>query len=216
MSRTPLLRAIAGPSADLQAVAERVARQPGLLPELFAGLHADQAKTRFACLKVLRTLSEKAPAVLYPAFDRFVGLLDSENSIFRWGAIIIIGNLATVDSLDRIDRILDRYLQPIAGPRLIPAANAIGGAGRIALAKPRLADRIARALLGVETSKYETAECRNVALGHAVTALDLCFDHLRDPQAALAFVGRQRRNRRPAVRRKAAAFLETHPRTRYT
>jgi hypothetical protein len=207
-----LLHKIAQPSVNLVAIADQVAREPGLLPAVFAGLGADKARTRFGCLKVLRILSTKNPAVLYPEFDRFVALLDSDNSIFKWGASIIIGNLAAVDSEGRTDRILTRYLQPVTGPALITAANAVGGAGKIALAKPHLADRIASALLQVESSTYATPECRNVALGHALTALDLCFERLRDRKKVLALVERQLKNRRPAVRRKAARFLREHGR----
>jgi len=151
-----------------QAIAERVAKRTDLLPELVEGLRADPAKIKYGCLKVLRLISEKEPAVLYPEFDRFVQLLDSESNILQWGAIIIIGNLAALDSANKIEPILGRYLQPISGPVMITAANTLGGAAKMARAKPHLADRIARAFLRVETAEYRTSECRNLALGQAV------------------------------------------------
>jgi hypothetical protein len=181
-----------------------------LLPEVFDGLKAEKAKIKFSCLKVLRLISERQPRVLYPELDRFVALLDNENQILRWGAIIILGNLAAVDTERRLDRILDRYLQPISGGVMITAANVIGGAGKIARAKPELAERIVRALLQVETAQYQTPECRNVAIGHAVKALNLFAEKLRDPRPVLAFVERQLGNPRNAVRLKAAAFLRKH------
>ena len=160
------------------------------------------------CLPRLRIISEKKPAVLYPEFDRLVSLLDSENNIFKWGAILCIGNLAVVDSEGKIDRILDKYLQPISGRVMITAANVIVGAGKIARAKPHLAGKIARALLRVERANYQTEECRNVALGHAVASLDLFFEHLDKPQPVMEFVQRQLHNRRNAVRVKAGIFLK--------
>jgi hypothetical protein len=210
MPKTSLPKEIARSSVDVESIADRVSNQPALLTEVFAGLNAATAKIRYGCLKVLRLISENNPAVLYPEFDRFVELLDSSNNIFKWGAIIILGNLAAVDAGKKIDRILDRYLEPISGPVMITAANTIGGAAKIALAKPRLADQIVRALLQVEAAYYQTPECRNVALGHAVKALDLIFEQIRDPQPVFAFVERQLRNRRNAVQRKAAAFLKRH------
>ena len=191
-----------------QAIAERVAKRTDLLPELVEGLRADPAKIKYGCLKVLRLISEKEPAVLYPEFDRFVQLLDSESNILQWGAIIIIGNLAALDSANKIEPILGRYLQPISGPVMITAANTLGGAAKMARAKPHLADRIARAFLRVETAEYRTSECRNVALGQAVESLDLFFEHIRDSQPIIAFVERQLRNRRNATQRKATAFLK--------
>jgi hypothetical protein len=93
---------------------------------------------------------------------------------------------------------------------MITAGCAIAGAGRIALAKPRYADRIVRAFLKVEQANYQTPECRNVALGHDVKSLDLFIEHIGNPEPVLAFVRRQLDNTRNAVRKKAAAFLRKH------
>ena len=153
---------------------------------------------------------KKKPSVLYPEIGRFFRLLDSESNIFQWGAIIIVGNLAAVDSAGKIDAVLDRYLQPISGHVMITAANVIGAAGKIALAKPHLADRIARALLQVEAATYQTEECRNVATGHAIKSFELFFVHLKKPQPVVEFVKRQLNNRRDAVKKKAARFLKRY------
>jgi hypothetical protein len=210
MTKKPLQPQIAGRPAKLTDRAERNAHQSKPLPELFAGLRSEKPEIKYGCLKALRLLSEKQPAVLYPEFDRFVALLDSENTILKWGGIIIIGNLAAVDLEDKIGRILDRYLAPITGPVMITAGNTIAGAGKIARAKPRFADRIVRALLRVEEANYQTPECRNVALGHAVNSLDLFFEHIGDRKPVIAFVQRQLGNTRNAVKKKAAAFLKKH------
>jgi hypothetical protein len=210
MTSTPLHTEIAKVKANLEALAERIGRQPDSLPEILDGLQIDQARTRYGCLKVLRLLSEKRPAVLYPFFDLFAGLLGSDNSFLRWGAIIIVGNLSAVDSKSKIDALLDEYLQPISGPVLITAANTIRGAGRVAQAKPHLVDRIVQALLQVKKAKYQTPECRNVALGHVRKSLGLFFEHVRDPQVVIDFAKRQLRNRRNAVKLRAHAFLKKH------
>jgi len=72
---------------------------------------------------------------------------------------------APVDVDGKLEAALDKCLRPIPGPQMIAAANAIQCASRIALAKPQLADRIARASVGVLSASYKTAECRNVAIG---------------------------------------------------
>jgi hypothetical protein len=188
----------------------RTAEQTRSIPALFAGLRSDNPKIKYGRLKALRAISEKNPAALYPEFERFVDMLDSENNIFKWGAAQIIGNLAAVDSEDKIGPILDRFLAPISGAVMITAANTVAGAGKIALARPRYADRIARALLEVESANYQTPECRNVAVGHVVKSLDLFFANIGDPTPAVAFVQRQLGNSRNAVKKKAAAFLKKH------
>ena len=93
---------------------------------------------------------------------------------------------------------------------MITAANVIGSAAKIALAKPELVDKIARQILKVEKAEYQTAECRNVAIGHAIKSLDQFFDHVSQQQAVVKFVRRQLTNRRNAVRKKAAEFLKRH------
>jgi hypothetical protein len=210
MKTNPLQNEIAKPTSDLERIAQKISGTPGLLPDVLAGLRADTARIKYRCLKVLLILSEKQPAILYPDFDFFANLMDCDNNILKWGAIIIIGNLAVVDSGNKIDALLDRYLQPIPGPVMITAANTIGGAGRIGLAKPYLVEKIVPALLQTEKAKYQTPECRNVALGHVLKSLDLVFDHIRNPQPVLALATRQLRNSRNAVQVKARAFLKKH------
>jgi hypothetical protein len=115
-----------------------------------------------------------------------------------------------VDAEDRIEPLLGKYLGVISGPRLVDAANAIGFAWKIAQAKPRLADHIARAILGVSEAQYPTEECRNVAAGHALQSLGRFFDLLEDQNAVVAFASAQLENTRPSTRHKAQEFLKKH------
>ena len=80
----------------------------------------------------------------------------------------------------------------------------------LGLAKPHLTERIVRELLKVEEAKYQAAECRNVALGHAIEAFDALFEQLDDPQPVLRRARRQQKNTRSATRRKAERFLRKH------
>jgi hypothetical protein len=93
---------------------------------------------------------------------------------------------------------------------MITAANGIQGGARVAQAKPHLADRVAGEILKVATARYQTPECRNVAIGHAILALGAIVRLLRDPIPAAQFVRKQIRNRRAATRKKAVQFLKSH------
>lgn len=201
---------IARKGANHESLADRVARQPELLPEVLDGLGVNKPQIKYGCSKVLRILSQKQPAILYPRFVFFVGLLDCDNSFLKWDAVRIVANLAAVDSEKKVEPMLGRYLQPIGGPVMITAATIIGSAARVALAKPELASRIVRALLEVERAEYQTAECRNVAIGHAVESIGLFFDVLdtKEKAAVVEFARRQLANRRNAVKKKAAVFLK--------
>jgi hypothetical protein len=63
----------------VSSVTERICQTPDSLPELFDGLQAENARTKYGCLKSLRLLSEKQPAVIYPYFDRVAALLGSDS-----------------------------------------------------------------------------------------------------------------------------------------
>lgn len=181
--------------------------RPDLVQAAIEGVGAPSGRARLGASKLLRDLSEQSPELICPHFDFFAALLSSPNHILKWNATLTLANLAAVDSEGRLDRILDAYLAPISGPNMIDAANAIRGAAVIALAKPHLAPGIAARILSVERASYATAECRHVAIGHAIRALDRIFDVAGRQRALLRFVKRQTENPRPATRAKAQRFL---------
>lgn len=171
-------------------------------------LNSPAASVRYGASKALRTLSETDPRLVYPHFDFFVSMLDSPNTFLRWDASRILANLSVADQDNKLDGLLEKYLSPITGHQLIPAANTIRWAARIAAVKPHLAGRIAAEILRVEEASYKTPECRNVALGHAIAALGEFFPLIGGKAAVLAFVERQLGNSRAATRAKAERFLK--------
>jgi len=210
--KTDLLGQISSKNLDPATIADQALRAPALIGHLIAGLSAKEAAVKYGCDKALRLISARQPELLYPHFDFFSAMLDCDNSFLKWGAISTIANLARADTKNKFDLIFDKYFSPIPGPVMITAANTIGGAARIALAKPWLADRIAVEILKVDKAKYRTAECRNVAIGHAIDAFDLFMDRVQDRKHIIRFVKRQRVNSRAPVRRRAAKFLIKHER----
>lgn len=188
--------------------------EPGAVESLFAGVNSESARAKYRALKALRRLSEDQPKLLYPHFDYFVGLLNHPNRIFQWQGALVLAQLAHVDKAHKFEPCFSKYFSPVRGPTMITAANVIRGGAEIALAKPALADRIAKEVLKVSAARYQTQECRNIAIGHAVVALGEFLHLLRDPGHVLGFVRRQLKNRRPATRRKAAQVLNRWERCR--
>jgi len=170
---------------------------------LFHALTNGRARARFAAAKALSRLSEEDPALIYPHFDEVVGLVRQTNRILQWNGLRILAQLARADRAGRIDGMIDEYLAPITGGVMITAAHSIAGGVVIAAARPHLAVRVARGILGVETAEYATPECRNVAIGHALTALEGLAPLLDNPAPLRAFATRQLQNPRQATRRKA-------------
>jgi hypothetical protein len=207
---TTLLKEVGQTDFDPGRLAGRVIRTPVLLGELIEGLGAKAAHTKYGCARILRQIGERRPELLYSRFDFFAGLLKHQNKIFQWEAVFVLSHLAGVDAGHRFDALFKQYFAPIRGPVMITAANVISGAARIALARPDWADRIAAEVLGVGCARYQTAECRNVAIGHAIVALGQFTHLLRDAKPVFRFVRQQLRNTRPATRKKAERFLHRH------
>lgn len=195
---------------DPAKVAALAIRDPECLAKAIAGLDESKATIKYGCDKVLRYLAAHSPEVLYPHFDEFAANLNSDKTILKWGAIEIISYLAQVDSDRKFDPIFEQYFAPIKGPVLITAANLIKAARRIASARPDLADRIAAKLLAVETARYKTAECRQIALCEAVRTFDDILPLVSDKAAVVAFVRKRRKSRRHSTKQAADKFLHRH------
>ncbi|UCG51684.1 MAG: hypothetical protein JSW58_16110 [Candidatus Latescibacterota bacterium] len=208
LPKSRLLRQIAKPGADADKIAKRMIQNPGLLPELLDGITSDQARVKFGCSKVARIISENAPELLYPKMGFFIDLLDIDNTFLVIDAARVIANLTRADKRGRFEKVFKKYFSPIPGPTLITAANAISEAPKIARAKPKLTERIVREMLKVEKASYATKECRNIALGRAITSFDQFFDQISDKKPVVALVKKQLRNKRNSTRKKAEQFVK--------
>ncbi len=207
MTYTALIAGIAEKGADKEAIARELIRARADLTALVEGMSAKPAAVKFGCQKVLRIISERDPALAYPCFERIAAFLDSKNSILKWGAILILANLSAVDAERRFVALFERYYRLISGPEMIAAANVIASSPKIARAYPELADRIKDEILKVQKARYKTRECRNVAIGHALTALKSFYDLITERQAVLDFVRKQLKNPRKPVAEKARKLI---------
>jgi hypothetical protein len=215
MIEDQIISALAKKGADREAIAAEVLKNPQAIPLLLEGLAEKKANIKYGSEKVLRLVSEKRPELIYPHFDRLVELLEEENKFLKWGGIMILANLAAVDSQRRFEKIFDRYFAPITGPVMVTAANIIGGAAKIARAKPALTERIVSEILKVERARYLmhgelSPECNNVVCGHAVEALAEIYNQIQDKKRARDFIRRQLESSRPAVQKKAKAFFNRY------
>jgi hypothetical protein len=205
-----LRKRIARKGANLDRAASDVIRRPTLIPELFEGLDSDAARVRYGCLKVLKLISENQPDVLYPEMGAIIGLLNHENTFVRCDASRIVANLTRVDRRGKFDRVFDQYFAPIPGPALIPAVTTLSSASTIALAKPRLTQRIVAEMLKVDKARYPTAECRRIALGQTIDSFDRFFDQIENREAVIRLVRKQLRSPRASTKKKAQKFLKKH------
>jgi hypothetical protein len=169
---------------------------------------AKTAKVKYTSTKKAIAISKEDPGELYPDFDFFVELLDSENQIIKWIAIQIIGNLSKVDKKKKIDKLLPRLIRFLNCGKMITANNTILALSEIALNNPKYQEMIFKEIIKVEHYNYDTPECRNVALGKVVSALGKFRDKIKDRKDILEFLERQTNNTRVSVKKRAIELLE--------
>jgi len=190
-----------------EELAEEAIKDKELLHELLDGISSPNPKIRFGSAKILRIVSERNPKTLYSHLEFFINLLDSENSILRWNAMDIIANLTVVDSQNKFNELFKKFYGYLYEGSLITAGHVVDNSGRIALAKPKLQDKISKEILKVETISLPTEECRNILIGKSIEAFAVFYDKTKDKDEIVSFVKRQLKNPRKATKAKAERFL---------
>jgi hypothetical protein len=215
MTAPNILEQLGVRGANIAAIAGQLIQESEKIPKLVEAFQTEKSSKKYAFEKVLRLVSENQPELIYPYFDVFVSMLDSDNNFLKWGAIITIANLTAVDIPQKFEAIFPKYYAPITGPVMITVANIIGSSATIARFKPLLIDSITREILKVEKAKFKlkgclSPECRNVAIGHAIDSFDKFYNQIGDNKEVLNFVKRQLKNTRKPVAKRAGQFLKKH------
>lgn len=196
-----------------EQIADAVILNPDVIKEIILQIKTEKSSLKFSYEKILRLVSEKSPDLIYPYFDDFVRLLNSENNFIKWGAVFTIANLTSVDYENKFEKIFKKYYLPVKGPVMITASNIIKASPKIAFAKPELTEKITIEVLKIKNGKYInrgeiSPECKNIVCGQAIDSFAMFYDKIKNKKAVTDFVKDQLNNSRPAVRKKAEKFLK--------
>ncbi len=192
-----------------EQLVDKVMGDKKLLATVFSGTSSPKANVKYGSTKILRSISEQRPEMLYSQMDFFIDLLDNDNQILKWNAMDIIGNMVMVDSENKFDKIFDEYYGLINDDVMITAGHVIDNSAKIAAAKPQLQDKITKNLLKVEKIPRDQ-ECKNILMGKTILAFNSCFEQINEKDRAkvISFVKRQLNNSRNATKNKAEKFLK--------
>jgi hypothetical protein len=190
-----------------ERISDRVLKDRQFLDWVFQVISNGPPSTKFRCSKALLLLSESNPNVLYSRIQDIVNLLESKNQILKWNAIAILGNMASEDCKSVIDGILPKMYAFLACGELITANHAIAALGKIGRVFPEKKKKIIAQLLKVEDYAFDTGECRSIAVGKVILALEDLIDFSQADEKAAEFARRYIDNRRPATAKKAKEFL---------
>ena len=160
---------------------------------------------RFNCFKVLHYISEKNPHVLYPKWDFFVSLFESDNAYHKLIAVRILANLTHADKENKFEDIFDRYYNLLNGS-VIVAGHLAACSGTIANAKPELRSKITQRLLSIDKTMQKH---KDLVKAYAIDAFNEYFREAENKSEILQFVKEQLNSTSPKTRKKAKQFLRT-------
>jgi len=193
-------------SVSVESILKNVVKDKKLLDDVYSGAHSGKAEIKFKCGKVLRTLSEEKPEIIYPNWDFFIDLLDSDNTFIKAIALAIVANLTRVDSKNKFDSIFNKYYALLDDKSMITAANIAGYSGIIAIAKPKLQTKVTNKLIGIDKT-HHSLECKNIIKGKAILTFNEYFEKTKNKKKIIDFVKKQLKCESPKTRKLAREFL---------
>jgi hypothetical protein len=200
---------------DVLTLAQEITENPHSIADYLEIINYKRGSVKFLAEKVLRSISETDPDLLYPYFSEIAELLDSQNSFIKWGGIITLSNLVVADRDQKFLNIYDRYFSLLNSETMVTAANVAGNAWKIVERYPEREADITRRLLSVENNIYyhkgePSPECNNVLYGHLIDCFVRYFQESVVKPEILAFVSRQQNNPRKKVAKAAQQFVKKY------
>ena len=176
-----------------------------LRSELLNGLRSKKDILRSNCFKVLHSISETNPRTLYPEWNFFATLLESDNAYHRLIAVRILANLTHADRENKFDALFDRYYD-LLNDSVIVAGHLAACSGTIAKAKPNLQSKITQRLLSIDKTRQKH---KDLVKAYAIDAFNEYFEDSENKPQILQFVREQLTSSSPKTRQKAKQFLRT-------
>lgn len=200
---------------DLKEFMTQVSNKPELIATLLEIIQVEKGTAKYNAEKIIRYVSERDPDLVYPYFDGIASLISCTNNFIKWGAVITLANLVTVDSENRFDTVFDQYFSLLNSESMIGAANVISNTWKIILAKPDYEPTITERLFQIKSNVYlikgkPSPECKNILFGQMLECFDKYFAVSASQEKMIEFAAEQRSNSRKQVARKAENFLKKH------
>ncbi len=192
---------------NVESMVKKALKDEKVLSAVLKGILSKKDTIRFNSFKVLLTISEENPAVLYPHWDSFADLLISDNAYRKYIALYIIANLVRIDTDSKFEEIFDTYYRLLDDEGVIPASHLALNSGKIAKAKPELQTEITSRLLRIDETHHKP-ERRDLIKGYIIEAFSEYYEEAADQEEILQFVKDQLESKSPTTRKKAKEFLE--------
>ena len=189
---------------SVESVARKALKDKEVLSELLEGILSEKDTIRYNSFKALLLISEENPEALYPKWNFWVDMIDSDNAYWKLIAVRIIANLTKADGKNRFEKVFNEYYN-LFNDSVIVAGHLAASSGEIAKAKPKLQTKITNKLLNIDKTNQKH---KDLVKAGAIEAFDEYFKEAKDKEKILKFVAEQLNSRSPKTRKKAKWFLK--------
>jgi hypothetical protein len=197
--------------AELYDLVQPVLKNAELRDLLVEGCFAKDETYRYNCVRVFFRALEGQPALFYPYWEHFAGMIDSPNGFYRSTATQAIAYFTAVDENRRLDAILDDYLCMLDDDKIMVARYFVQTIHLLPEARPDLQEKVVACLLDVENTRH-TESRKSLLKADIINAFDRLFESLspQEQKEILAFAEKEQTSESPSTRKAAKAFLNKH------
>ena len=187
-------------------IAKKAIEDQKLLPESLEGILSKEDEIRYPSFKALLIISEEHPEVLYPKWEFFGGLINSNNSYRKLIALRLIANFTKADTENKFEELFDDYYRILDEDKTMTAGHLAGNSGKIAKAKPNLQSKITNKLINIDNTHH--GKQKELIKSYAIEAFNEYYEEAEDKRKIAKFVKKQLKSESPKTRKKAKDFLE--------
>lgn len=201
--------------SDIDQIIIEINNDSSVLDDLFEFVQTENTSIKYLSSKIIRKVSERNPERIYPHASKVIQWLNHKNSFIKWDGILTLSNLLAIDHNDKLNNVLNDYLEMIHSPQMITAGNVIGNAWKIVVAKPKQDYHITSKLIEVPFNIYyhkgePSPECNNILCGKVIECFEHYFEYSNCHALMIKFAQDQLSNSRKLVVKRAECFLKNH------
>lgn len=188
----------------IEKIAASAVSDNAQLSQLLKGLESKKCAVRYKNFKAVYVISKDYPEELYPQWDLFERMLNSDNNTLKFYAIHVLANLTKIDRDCRFEKVFDQFYSILNGKALVPACHVAYVSSKIALTKPKLAERITEKLLNLDKATYKHKE---LVQANAVKSFGEYFDKIKNKEKVIALAEELKKSKSARAKKEACEFL---------
>lgn len=188
-----------------ETYAENLFRNLDVIPDYLDGLLSKNETYRYNCFKVLYTVSEIKPEVLYPYWDFFVNHLESKNNYHKMSAVSIIANLTAVDGNQKFEVIFNTFYNNLKSQKTIVPIYVVQFSSKIIDSKPHLEEKITNLLLNID--QIHPGKQIELVKAAVIESFSNIFERSAKKDEIITFVRNQLESSSPKTKKAAKQFI---------